>query len=112
MLLGSPVNQIYYREITVKNVSGPTIPGPIYLVFDGLPNFSPPFCQGGCGLVPAPPVTRCQTPSASGSSLLLWAPSGMGPGQSVVYAPNFLILGSVFTVENYKLRVLSGTPNQ
>ncbi len=110
MVLFSVVNSLYSRRITLANATNQAISGPIYLVLDGLPKSGPPGCANGCTLVPAPPVTHCQSPSVLGSYLVLWSPSGLGPGQSI--AAGLTFFGSPTSLLQYTTRVLSGTPNQ
>ncbi len=111
MVISSLVTSTYSRKITLTNTSAQTVPGPIYLVLDGLPNFTLAGCQNGCGLTPWSPVTHCQSPSALGSYLFLWSPAAMLPGQSITLSPGYRG-GSIISLQQYTTRVLSGTPNQ
>ena len=114
LLPASPVNTaLYDRQITLTNSSG-VIPGPIYLVIDGLPNSTLPGCSsvngGQCGLEPAAPLTHCLSPN--GSSLVLWRNSALAARESSTAGFTFYLGRSALSLEGYKTRVFSGTPNQ
>lgn len=119
MQLFSAVGSLYDRNVTLTNISSQTVPGPIYLVLDGIPDYSrpgctPPIAPFGCTLVPAYPVTHCLSPSPVGSSLVLWSQFGLAPGQSVGGGNIGLTFkgGSIIALQQYTTRVLSGHPNQ
>jgi hypothetical protein len=104
------------RGIEVRNSSGQTIPGPIYLVMDGLPQTGPPcrwtgFSTPTCGLATPTPITYCQSPT--GSYLYLMTSGPLAPGQSVWANPEY-VPGPLAGASGlpYKTRVFSGTPNQ
>lgn len=96
----------YSENITVSN-SGPAIPGPLYLVLDGLPTSSK-------GLLGNQLVTHCGTTSPMGSYLIPLVfnlvggelPQGGSAGVPLVFASQ-----DPFGIA-YTTRVLSGTPNQ
>jgi hypothetical protein len=100
----------YQRKITLKNNSSQAVAGPIYLVLDGLPYFDAGSCKNGCGLSTTPEITHCNSPSATGSSLVLWSAVPIQPGVSITFIPGFTGPGTV--VGGYSTRVLSGKPNQ
>lgn len=120
---------LYSRTVTVTNTTGQTI-GPIYLVLDGLPNYSG-FCSGplayGCSLASAPPgtqITHCPAlvQSSTGSYVVPWL-SQLGPHQSYPvqnYACGGLsepaCVGLTFISNGpfygYTPMVLTGVPNQ
>jgi hypothetical protein len=104
--LSSAVNDIYSQRVTLTNRSGQPIAGPIYLVIDGVPNYTP---YTGSQVIPGQPVTHCQSPTAAGSSLVLWSPGGMASGQSIPAAVSYL---HPPTGSMRGFRVFSGTPNQ
>jgi hypothetical protein len=94
----------YQRTVTLTNLTGQTIPGPLYLVLDGLPNYSG-ACSGppayGCTLAtlpppmpPSVPITHCPSlvQSSTGSYVVPWLTSGqvIGPHQSYPSGGNVL----------------------
>jgi len=106
----------YDETVIVRNPGATSIPGPVYLVLDGLPatrfecgNF---FGQTQtCGISNIHTLTFCH--SASGSDMVLFAPDGIGPGQSVSGELNFIpgLTGGASSPGWYTTRVFSGTPN-
>lgn len=107
----SSLGNFWLQDITLTSNSGTTIPGPIYLVMDGLPKYDAGVCRYGCGVVPAQPLTRCL--SSSGAYLVLYSSGTMAPGQSITknfaFAPYRGTTGATF---QFTPRVLSGKPNK
>lgn len=100
----------YTQKITLTN-SGKPIPGPVYLVFLGLPRKDNGACQYGCGITPAPPITYCYAPTGSTRVLLssgVWAP-GVSKTINPQYSPGNGNPNDMFA---YTPIVLSGTPNK
>lgn len=100
------------REITLSNRSSSAIAGPIYLVFDGLPRTDPVICPFGCNVYPATGITHCQSPA--GSTLLLVSAGPLTGTQrfTITFIPGANTIGSPDNKFQYRLRILSGTPNQ
>jgi len=110
-ILSNFTQSAYVEQVRLTN-TGPAVAGPVYLVVDGLPLSTAPCVGGNCGLVPAPPLTFCQSPG--GSSLVSAAPTGMISGQSVNLTLTFQpgpASGGVPPTW-YTTRVFSGTPSQ
>ena len=109
--LSNFVGTNYVQQISLKN-QGPAVPGPVYLVVDGLPMTGTPCVGTSCAIVPAPPLTFCQSPN--GSSLVLAAPNGLASGQlvnlSLTFTPGRAARGVPPTWTT--TRVFSGTPIQ
>gem|GEM_PF-285852 len=96
----------YSENITVSN-SGPAIPGPLYLVLDGLPTSSK-------GLLGSQLVTHCGTTSPMGSYLIPLVFNLVGgelPPGGTTGVPLIFASQDPFGIA-YTTRVLSGTPNQ
>ena len=110
----SPFSNLECQRVTVRNNSTFTIPGPIYMVMDGLPKYYPNGCSYGCGLVVSPPLTHCQSP---GSYLYQVTSGPIGPGQVISlqlsgFVGEGAVGGNIFGRFNYTTRIFSGTPNQ
>jgi 6-phosphogluconolactonase len=106
----------YSRRITLTNSSSQIISGPLYLVFDGLPQTGTFVCPGphACIVYPYIAVTRCNSPSSNGGSV--YGPlNGIVPGGVMQTTPVFYpsttpAPGSPYQMFNYTLRVFSGQP--
>ncbi len=99
------------QTVGVTNTSGQTLPGPIYLVFDGLPRIDNLYCPFICNLSPGPQVTHCQ--SVAGSSIVLISATDLAPGQNIMNRFAFSpasTLGGPNAKFGYTPRVLSGVP--
>lgn len=90
------------RSAVLHNGSGQTIPGPIYLVTDGLPSAMTTLVSPAAGL------TYCHSPN--GSYLVLVSLNGLAPAESATIWLYF-VPGAI-APSPYTTRVLSGTPSQ
>jgi Beta-propeller repeat/Putative binding domain, N-terminal len=98
-----PSPTAYSQQVSVRNPSANSIPGPVYLVLLGQPTKN-------TGLSVFPGQTTCFT--TSGSYLLPISSSGLTPGQSVSLNLSWII--NVFaggSTPNYTTKVLSGAPS-
>lgn len=99
----------YYQNVTLRNVSGQTIQGPIYLVLLGLPRFSGD-CPTGCNVMTPIPPTRCY--ADGGSSRVLLANGPLLPGQIVNQPLHFSgWLANPINMFDYTPIVIRGNPS-
>jgi sugar lactone lactonase YvrE len=99
----------YYQTVTVRNVSGQTIQGPIFLVLLGLPRFSAD-CPNGCYVVTPLPPTYCY--SVGGSSRVLLVNGVFLPNQIVTQTVHFSgWLANPINMFNYTPIVIRGNPS-
>jgi len=100
--LSNFLGSAYTQQVRLTN-NGPTIPGPVYLVLDGLVAGS---------VAPTNRTTTCQSPATS--YLILAAPNGLSAGQLVslnlTFQPGLAGKGAPPTWTT--TRVFSGTPSQ
>jgi hypothetical protein len=100
--LSNFLGSAYTQQVKLTN-NGPAIPGPVYLVVDGLVSGS---------VAPTNRTTTCQ--SSSTSYMVLAAPNGLSSGQLVnltlTFQPGAAAKGAPPTWTT--LRVFSGTPSQ
>jgi probable HAF family extracellular repeat protein len=113
-----PLFEFYIQTVSLSNRSAQTIPGPIYLVMDGLPRTGGTCVATGvtnpiCNVSPAPPVTLCQSPG--GSDLYQVSSGPMAPNHTITVTLSFLpgqAAGGTQRGLDYTTRVFSGTPTQ
>jgi hypothetical protein len=115
-----PLFEIWTESIQITNVSGSPIAGPLYLVFDGLPQTGTVYCPspGACAVYPYLAVTHCQSPSPNGGSIYGPVAAGpLSPSQTLKMAPTFLpaTYPTPYPANwmfQHTLRVFSGMPTQ
>jgi hypothetical protein len=97
-----PPFNLYTNTITVRNVSGSVVRGPINLVMAGLPtHLGPPY---DISIDSATGITTCF--SARGDYTITIS-GDLGPGQSAGFSPVYIRQSASFGI-NYSLRVFSG----
>jgi len=98
-----PFTQFYYSStLTVRSNSAQQIPGPVYLILDGLPTAAE-------GLLGSQLITHCN--SSAGSYLIpLNNYQSLSPDQSTSVPEVFF--NSIAFDPSYSTRVFSGTPSQ
>jgi photosystem II stability/assembly factor-like uncharacterized protein len=106
---------LWCQTISLRNVSGHAISGPIYMIMDGLPKYDSGVCRYGCGLTSGAPITHCQS---AGSFEYDFLDGTFGAGQVITRTLNFspgpwtVGAGSPSQLFSYTTRMFSGTPNQ
>jgi hypothetical protein len=106
-----PLFNFYSQSISFTNISGQVIPGPLNLVFDGLPRVDNFHCKNGCGVyLLTPTLTYCK--SIGGSTIVQISAGPLAPGQSIV--EQFLFLpGPYYDPDlSYTPVVVSGNPSK
>jgi hypothetical protein len=100
-----PFSTLYSQSITVRNGTGSTIPGPVYVVLLGEPTHV--AFPDNSFLLSGGPTTSCfSTPG----DYLLPISGGLAPGQTVGAALAWTTQSRLASI-NYSIKVLSGTPS-